>query len=966
MKRISTTILLLLCLEVTPFLTIAQSVMELQHMDTLTLSLSPTTADIQWQYSHDGDTFSDSPGATSASLTTIIDRLPVHFRARLTPEACDPFYTEPVQVVSSILVSYWSDPESWDSQEVPEAGEEVVIPHGKRIILDITPPSLGGLRIDGVLEFDRKDLELTSDWIIVHGTLQIGTEAYPFQQKAILTLTDTDRENDVMGMGTRGIMVMGGTLDLHGATPEVLWTKINDHAEAGATQLELAQAVEWKEGDWLALAPTDFYAGGSYTEPLQITGIADTQVQVDWPLQSFRWGKLQYATANGMSLEPSNLLIPPVPDTDSTFTPLILDERAEIGNLSRNIVIQAPDDDAWRNFGFGVHTMIMLGGKAYIDGVEFRRAGQSGRLRRYAFHWHMLSSNGSAPTQDAIGQYVRNSSINHSRNRGIVIHGTSGVTVKNNVLYNISGHGIFTEDAVEMRNIIDHNLVLRVRNPLIPLKQHEIGEFGSSGMWISNPNNTVVNNTVADCSGIGYWLAFPLHPWGENQEVNMNPSRILFGTFENNTAHSNRMNGVRLDDSEIDNDGNTFPRQYYSTTDGLNPVWPSPNLRRFALAKLTVWKNGSNGIWDRSTWPDNIEIVSADNCGRFFAGSGADGVIERSLVVGTSLNHLMNDIDRPAEADYAAGYSSSAPVAFATYHSSFDIKNNIVINFPAEAGTRSGVFSTEDYYIRPVEKGQLRNSNNLILQSHPGVKLPAIYSYFNLASALWDPHGIWGTAENYIVYDDPFLTYGKQKTVVSPDLETSGGVSVPGPFFGFEGFVLHGVGDTPPQNQPYFDLMGLHVQRFDQNLNEVATWTVPEAQPDYLLQHMRHFATSPDAIYLLTFPQESTLPTHFQVNVENMLSSSDLQVIGIQFDGARTPQVSMRSYARWFPYTQVGSLADVRNSAGETWWQDTANNIVWVKIRGGRWEYWTTNTNESVPTADELLYETTVLIIDGD
>lgn len=445
------------------------------------------------------------------------------------------------------------------------------------------------------------------------------------------------------------------------------------------------------------------------------------------------------------------------------------------------------------------------------------------------------------------------------------------------------------------------------------------------------------------------------------------PNRLEFGVFDNNTAHSNGQEGILLDEVEIDNEGNTFPKQYFSTTNGRNPVWPNTTLRRFKLTNYKVWKNSDNGIWDRATWPDNHGVVSADNCGRYFAGSGADGVIEHSLVIGTSLNHMMNGTDRPTGADYSAGYSSSNPVAFATYHSSFDIKNNIVIGFPAAEAKRSGVFSTDDYYIRPVERGQKRNTKNLILNSHPGVKLspPAPYNWFVLASAIWDPEGNWGPKENYFVYDTPFLTYGKTVTPVNPNTSISGGVSVTGPFYGFEGFVLHGVGDTPPQNQPYFDLMGIHVRRMDQTMVERGTWTVPPPpSSDALLQHMRHFATSPDGIYELTFPQEPIHPTNFQMNVENMLTDADTQVIGIQFDGTKNPVVRMYAHsALFFDYTAVASFQQVISSNGETFWQDKANNRVWVKLKGGRWQFWINNANEAVPSSDELLYEPTVLRI---
>ena len=137
---------------------------------------------------------------------------------------------------------------------------------------------------------------------------------------------------------------------------------------------------------------------------------------------------------------------------------------------------------------------------------------------------------------------------------------------------------------------------------------------------------------------------------------------------------------------------------------------------------------------------------------------------------------------------------------------------------------------------------------------------------------------------------------------------------------------------------------------------------MPGAQATDIFQHMRDFATSPDSVYELTFPGESN-PTNFQMNVENMLSSSDMQVIGIQFNGALNPVVGMQSYGVWHSYQNVNSYTEVLNSAGETWWQDKPNHRVWIKIRGGRWAYWTSNPNESIPTNDDLLYQTTQLRI---
>ena len=116
------------------------------------------------------------------------------------------------------------------------------------VVLDVTPPELHGLTINGKLSFaDNKDLELTTEWIMVHGELEIGTEARPHTRKATITLTDNVKGEDISGVGgttdrvDRGIMLMGGTLNLHGDRTNS-WTKLSSTANAGATSIRVLNA----------------------------------------------------------------------------------------------------------------------------------------------------------------------------------------------------------------------------------------------------------------------------------------------------------------------------------------------------------------------------------------------------------------------------------------------------------------------------------------------------------------------------------------------------------------------------------------------------------------------------------------------------------------------------------------------------------------------------------------------------
>src|SRR5688572_2177066 len=135
----------------------------------------------------------------------------------------------------------WSDPATWPNNKVPAAGDKVAIAKDKNVILDVNTPALGGVTIDGKLSFaDNADVELTTEWIMLHGELAIGTEAKPHTRKATITLTNNIKGEDIGGMGganepvDRGIVVMGGTLNLHGDRQNS-WTKLSKTAEAGST-----------------------------------------------------------------------------------------------------------------------------------------------------------------------------------------------------------------------------------------------------------------------------------------------------------------------------------------------------------------------------------------------------------------------------------------------------------------------------------------------------------------------------------------------------------------------------------------------------------------------------------------------------------------------------------------------------------------------------------------------------------
>src|SRR6201984_110023 len=94
----------------------------------------------------------------------------------------------------------WSDAATWPDKKVPAKDAMVTIEKDMNVVLDVSPPPLHGLTINGKLSFaDNKDLELTTEWVMVHGELEIGAEGRPHTRKATITLTDTAKDEDMSG-----------------------------------------------------------------------------------------------------------------------------------------------------------------------------------------------------------------------------------------------------------------------------------------------------------------------------------------------------------------------------------------------------------------------------------------------------------------------------------------------------------------------------------------------------------------------------------------------------------------------------------------------------------------------------------------------------------------------------------------------------------------------------------------------
>ncbi len=598
----------------------------------------------------------------------------------------------------------WSDPATWPDKKVPAKDDLVTIGRDMDVVLDVTPPALHGLTINGKLSFaDNKDLELTTEWIMVHGELEIGTEARPHTRKATITLTDNVKGEDISGVGgttdrvDRGILLMGGTLNLHGDRTNS-WTKLSGTANAGATSIQVLNAASWRAGDEIVLASTDFdprQAERRNIAAIQANTNGGNTITLDKKLDYMHFGKI-------------------------TFD---VDERGEVGLLTRNIKLQA-SADAEQSF-YGGHVMAMVGSKMFVDGVEFNRMGQNMTLARYPIHWHLVG--------DAQGQYIRNSSLHDTYNRCVTVHGTNFVRVENNVTYNTVGHCFFLEDGIEHGNEFIRNLAIQTKcHPTLECVPTNLAANGErdanyanrqayremsfhsknvllpsdntvASFWITNPDNSFIDNVAAGSDENGFWLSLPEHPQGKFKDSEVSktiwPRRTPLRAFRGNVAHSN-FDGFMFDRNIYED--NTFGLATIPFLPLANPADLDSEVVESHFESLTSYKNRNGGLWGRGDMFVYSNLKLADNAIGMTQAAGDIGSepfqarLVDSLVVGETDNS--GNPTTPEEVAYGRSLPKRRipdfPIrGFEYYDYRGDVVNTTFVNFQDNDRRKTGALS---------------------------------------------------------------------------------------------------------------------------------------------------------------------------------------------------------------------------------------------------------------------------------
>jgi cell migration-inducing and hyaluronan-binding protein len=246
--------------------------------------------------------------------------------------------------------------------------------------------------------------------------------------------------------------------------------------------------------------------------------------------------------------------------------------------------------------------------------------GQNLTLARYPIHWHLIG--------EGKGQYIRNTAIHDTYNRCVTVHGTNNLQVENNVTYNTVGHCFFLEDGIETGNQYVRNLAIQTKchptkkcvpvnlaanGELVGENPGAIGQSSVSGKdtllpsdntvaayWITNPDNSYIDNVAAGSDENGFWFSLPMHPQGAFKDSDTAksawPRRTPLRAFRGNVAHSN-FDGFMID--RHINEDNTFGLASIPLLALADPNDLESEVMETHFENLTAYKNRNGGLWGR-------------------------------------------------------------------------------------------------------------------------------------------------------------------------------------------------------------------------------------------------------------------------------------------------------------------------------------------------------------------------------
>jgi len=487
--------------------------------------------------------------------------------------------------VTSVRSGRWSESATWGGGQVPTAGDTVRIAERTSVSYDVVSDArVRAVGVAGRLAFAtdaNTRLRVTHLLVYEGGTLSIGDAQHGveaaasaeiiFNNEPLATGTESQPGIDPFQFGN-GLLAWG-TISMYGADPAPPFLRLTSGAMQGQTSLAFESAATgWHAGDRLFLPDsrriTDADIAPVDRSPYNLEGSRGVVVSPQWEVA-------QVASVDGDVVRLASPLVFAHPAADESGRPgrgvggMPLVPHA--ANLSRNVVIRSEATDGVRG-----HMICFRDASVAIANVAFRDLGRttaalldgtqrdasghlvhigSNQLARYPVHMHHLVDPKRVGV-DGFAFSLRGNVIEGGRRWGMSIHGSHYGLIEGNVVVDVDGAGIVTEDGSESGNRFERNFVAAIRGSgqVVDARRARdgIGHEGA-GFWLGSDNNIVVDNVVAGVRDGGFTLfrtpeAVPFPVFPERSTVANTPVRTF--EFAGNEVYGAAETGLELWDSK--------------------------------------------------------------------------------------------------------------------------------------------------------------------------------------------------------------------------------------------------------------------------------------------------------------------------------------------------------------------------------------------------------------------------------
>ena len=404
--------------------------------------------------------------------------------------------------IRSVQPGSWSAAATWSPARVPAAGDIVRVGHDVSYDSASGIADVVGVAATGRLLF-RTDvstrLAVGTLLVMPGGAVEIGTaqQPLPAPHTAEIVIRDVplNLAADPKQFGT-GLLSVDGKVAVHGSARSPTFVRLATAPRAGDASFALAQPVAgWQVGDTIVVPDS---------RQIPNTG-NDRHTYVRLETRT-----VQSVSGDGRTVSFAPALAHAHPGTTDENGDGQPDYLPHVANLSRNIVIRSENRAGTRGH-------VLFTNRAQIDvrHTEFEGLGRTtfndlntttNHIGRYSLHIHHLF--GPVPTVDPEYQFrlVGNSvhdegATTPPQKWGITLHGSHYGLVQDNVVFNLGGAGVVTEDGSESFNVFDHNFVAKITSNG-GRDEHEDQQRGIAregvGFWFRGPNNRVRNNVAAN------------------------------------------------------------------------------------------------------------------------------------------------------------------------------------------------------------------------------------------------------------------------------------------------------------------------------------------------------------------------------------------------------------------------------------------------------------------------------------